>query len=222
MYALVRTDFAAIKQEGITFVLIDMRAPGVTVKPIELISGKSSFCEVFFDDVRVPLANVIGGLNQGWTVAKSLLKHERAAMSKFTEGAAPSHDALAVARHYLSNGGDLLCEPVWRDRLAGLLMDSHAFSLMHQRVAEQAIAREDVSGPASIMKLVQTEQETAKYELLMQLMGHRGLGWEGDAFSDLEREISHAWMLSKTYTISGGSSEIQLNIIARRVLGLPG
>lgn len=222
MYALVRTDFEAVKQEGITFVLIDMRAAGVTVKPIELISGKSSFCEVFFDDVRVPLSNVVGELNKGWTVAKSLLKHERAAMSKFTEGGAPSHDALDVARHYLANEQGALCEPVWRDRLAGLLMDAHAFSLTHQRVAAQAIAREDVSGPSAIMKLVQTEQETAKYELLMQLMGHRGLGWEGDAFSALEREISHAWMLSKTYTISGGSSEIQLNIIARRVLGLPG
>jgi alkylation response protein AidB-like acyl-CoA dehydrogenase len=221
MYALVRTDHAARKQEGISFLLIDMRAPGVTVKPIELISGKSSFCEVFFDDVRVPAANLVGPLNGGWTVAKKLLLHERAAMSKFTEGAAPSHDALEVARPYLFDETGTLREPVWRDRLAGLLMDAHAFTLTHQRVTEEALARMDVSGPSSIMKLVMTEHETAKYELLMQVMGHRGLSWEGDEFSQDEHDICRSWMLAKTYTISGGSSEIQLNIIAKRVLGLP-
>ena len=221
MYALVRTDHTARKQEGISFLLIDMRAPGVTVKPIELISGKSSFCEVFFDDVRVPAANLVGPLNGGWTVAKKLLLHERAAMSKFTEGAAPSHDALEVARPYLFDAAGTLREPVWRDRLAGLLMDAHAFTLTHQRVTEEALARMDVSGPSSIMKLVMTEHETAKYELLMQVMGHRGLSWEGDEFSQDEHDVCRSWMLAKTYTISGGSSEIQLNIIAKRVLGLP-
>ncbi len=222
MYALVRTDNTVRKQEGISFVLIDMKSPGITVKPIELISGKSSFCEVFFDDVRVPARQLVGPLNGGWTVAKKLLQHERAAMSKFSEGAAPSHDALAVARPYLYDEDGTLLEPVWRDRLAALLMDSHAFSLTHQRVKEEAMARMDVSGPASIMKLVQTEQEVAKYELLMQLMGQRGLSWEGDEFSRDEHDICRLWLLAKTYTISGGSSEVQLNIIAKRVLGLPG
>lgn len=222
MYALVRTDASVRKQEGISFVLIDMKSPGITVKPIELISGKSSFCEVFFDEVRVPARQLVGPLNGGWTVAKKLLQHERAAMSKFSEGAAPSHDALAVARPYLYDEDGTLLEPVWRDRLAALLMDSHAFSLTHQRVKEEAMARMDVSGPSSIMKLVQTEQEVAKYELLMQLMGQRGLSWEGDEFSDEEHDICRLWLLAKTYTISGGSSEVQLNIIAKRVLGLPG
>lgn len=222
MYALVRTDTTVKKQEGISFILIDMKSPGITVKPIELISGKSSFCEVFFDDVRVPARQLVGPLNGGWTVAKKLLQHERAAMSKFSEGAAPSHDALAVARPYLYDEDGTLLEPVWRDRLAALLMDSHAFSLTHQRVKEEAMARLDVSGPASIMKLVQTEQEVAKYELLMQLMGQRGLSWEGDEFSRDEHDICRLWLLAKTYTISGGSSEVQLNIIAKRVLGLPG
>ncbi len=222
MYALVRTDTTVKKQEGISFILIDMKSSGVTVKPIELISGKSSFCEVFFDDVRVPARQLVGPLNGGWTVAKKLLQHERAAMSKFSEGAAPSHDALAVARPYLYDEDGTLLEPVWRDRLAALLMDSHAFSLTHQRVKEEAMARRDISGPSSIMKLVQTEQEVAKYELLMQLMGQRGLSWEGSAFSADEHDICRLWLLAKTYTISGGSSEVQLNIIAKRVLGLPG
>lgn len=222
MYALVRTDPSVRKQEGISFVLIDMKSPGITVKPIELISGKSSFCEVFFDEVRVPARQLVGPLNGGWTVAKKLLQHERAAMSKFSEGAAPSHDALVVALPYLLDEDGALIEPVWRDRLASLLMDSHAFSLTHQRVKEEAMARRDVSGPSSIMKLIQTEQEVAKYELLMQLMGQRGLSWEGDDFSGDEHDICRLWLLSKTYIISGGSSEIQLNIIAKRVLGLPG
>ena len=222
MYALVRTDTTVKKQEGISFVLIDMKSPGVTVKPIELISGKSSFCEVFFDDVRVPARQLVGPLNGGWTVAKKLLQHERAAMSKFSEGSAPSHDALAVARPYLYGEDGTLLEPVWRDKLAQLLMDSQAFALTHQRVVEQGMARMDVSGPASIMKLVQTEQEVAKYEFLVQVMGQRGLSWEGDEFSADEHDIGRLWLLAKTYTIAGGSSEVQLNIIAKRVLGLPG
>ncbi len=221
MYALVRTDTKVRKQAGISFVLIDMRSPGVTVKTIELISGKSSFCEVFFDNVRVPLRQLVGPLNGGWTVAKKLLQHERAAMSKFSEGGAPSHDALEVARPYLFDDGGALREPVWRDRLAGLLMDSHAFALTHRRVQESALAGLDVSGPAAIMKLVQTEQEVAKYELLAQLMGQRGLGWDGDEFTRDEHAIGRSWLLAKTYTIAGGSSEVQLNIIAKRVLGLP-
>ncbi|RJG19012.1 acyl-CoA dehydrogenase family protein [Massilia cavernae] len=221
MYALVRTNNTARKQDGISFLLIDMHSPGVTAKPIELISGKSSFCEVFFDNVRVPAENLVGALDGGWAVAKQLLQHERAAMSKFTEGGAPSHDALAVARPYLYDADGVLREPVWRDRLAGLLMDAHAFTQTHRRITEEAAARMDVSALGAIMKLVMTEHEVAKYELLMQLMGHRGLSWEGSEFSAEEHDICRAWLLSKTYTIAGGSSEIQLNIIAKRVLGLP-
>lgn len=222
MYALVRTDNAAAsKQQGISFVLIDMHAPGVTVKPIELISGKSSFCEVFFDDVRVPADAVVGPWNGGWSVAKKLLQHERAAMSKFSEGSAPSHDILQVAASYVCDADGRCTQPVLRDRIAATLMDSHAFGLTHQRVMEQAMARIDVSGPSSIMKLVMTEQEAAKYELLMQVLGQRALGWEAQGFSTLEHDICRTWLLSKTYAIAGGSSEVQLNIIAKRVLGLP-
>lgn len=222
MYALVRTDSGARKHAGISFVLIDMHAPGVSVKPIELISGKSSFCEVFIDNVRVPLRQLVGQEGEGWAVAKKLLQHERAAMSKFAEGGAPSHDPLAVAKPYLFDAQGQLRSPVWRDRLAALMMDAHAFSLTHRRVTEQAMARQDVSGPAAIMKLVQTEQEVAKYELLTQLMGLRGLSWQGDDFTQDEHDICRQWLLSKTYTIGGGTSEVQLNIIAKRVLGLPG
>ncbi len=221
MYALVRTDPAAKKQQGISFLLIDMKSPGITVKPIELISGKSSFCEVFFDNVRVPQRQLLGKLNDGWTLAKQLLQHERAAMSKFAEGGAPSHDALAVARPYLYDEHGTLREPELRTRLAGVLMDAQALALTHRRLAEEALANIDVKDLAAIMKLVLTEQEVGKYELLVQIMGQRGLGWEGDEFNTDEHEICRQWLLAKTYTISGGSSEVQLNIIAKRVLGLP-
>lgn len=222
MYALVRTDNQVKKQEGISFLLIDMKSPGVSVKPIELISGKSSFCQVFFDDVRVPVRQLVGKEGEGWTLAKKLLQHERAAMSKFTEGGAPSHDALQTALPYLVDADGKVDDPVLRDQLAGVLMDAQAFALTHRRVTEKALARQDVAGPSSIMKLVQTEQEVRKYELLQQAMGLRALGWEGDDFTGDELEVCRAWLRSKSYTIAGGSSEVQLNIIAKRVLGLPG
>lgn len=222
MYALVRTDSSVKKQEGISFLLIDMKSPGVTVKPIELISGKSSFCQVFFDEVRVPVRQRVGKEGEGWTLAKKLLQHERAAMSKFTEGGAPSHDALKTALPYMVDEQGKVNEPVLRDKLAAVLMDAQAFALTHRRVTEKALARQDVSGPSSIMKLVQTEQEVAKYELMEQAMGLRGLGWEGDDFSAEELDVCRAWLRSKSYTIAGGSSEVQLNIIAKRVLDLPG
>lgn len=221
MYALVRTSTEGKKQDGISFLLIDMKSPGVTVKPIELISGKSSFCQVFFDDVRVPVRQLVGKEGEGWSLAKKLLQHERAAMSKFTEGGAPSHDALKTALPYMVDENGHVNEPVLRDKLASVLMDAQAFALTHRRVTEKALARQDVSGPSSIMKLVQTEQEVAKYELLEQTMGLRGLGWEGEDFSAKELDVCRAWLRSKSYTIAGGSSEVQLNIIAKRVLELP-
>lgn len=222
MYALVRTNNDVKKQEGISFLLIDMKSPGVTVKPIELISGKSSFCQVFFDDVRVPVRQLLGKEGEGWTLAKKLLQHERAAMSKFTEGGAPSHDAITTALPYMVDEQGKVTEPVLRDKLAAVVMDAQAFALTHRRVTEKALARQDISGPSSIMKLVQTEQEVVKYELLEEVLGLRGLGWEGDDFSAQELDVCRAWLRSKAYTIAGGSSEVQLNIIAKRVLELPG
>lgn len=221
MYALVRTNPSVRKQEGISFVLIDMRSPGVTVKPIKLISGKSHFCEVFFDNVRVPLRQLVGPLDGGWTVAKALLKHERAAMSKFSEGGTPSLDALALAKRLPRGADDSVLEPELRARLAEVLMDEQAFALTIRRLGEAAMAGIDVRGPSSIMKLVQTEQQVAKYDLLVHLAGQRGLGLDEPAFDPLEHGVCHGWLLSKTFTLGGGTSEVQLNIIAKRVLGLP-
>lgn len=221
MYALVRTDNSGSKQAGISLLVLDMHAEGVQARPIDLISGKSSFCEVFFDSVKVSKDNLIGPLNGGWTLAKKLLQHERSAMSKFGEFSLPTHfDLMAILRDYLPVA-KTVSEVVLEARAQACALDEQAYNLTVQRMGEAARAGQDVGGIASIMKLVHTEQEKTKFEILVDAMGHRALGWDGDEFSSQELAISKAWLLSYTQTIAGGSSEVQLNVIAKRVLQLP-
>lgn len=222
MYALVRTDTRGPKkQDGISLLVLDMHAKGVEARPIDLISGKSAFCEVFFDGVKVPKENLIGPLNGGWTLAKRLLQHERSAMSKFGEFSLPTHfDLMSILDDYLP-ASDTPSDIALRARAQAAALDEQAYSLTVQRMGEAARAGQDVSGIAAIMKLVHTEQEKTKFEILVDAMGYRALGWEGDEFSSQELAISKAWLLSYTQTISGGSSEVQLNVIAKRVLELP-
>ncbi len=222
MYALVRTDSSSPKkQEGISLLVLDMHAEGVEARPIDLISGKSSFCEVFFDNVKVSKDNLIGPLNGGWTLAKRLLQHERSAMSKFGEFSLPTHfDLMSILGDYLPDT-DAPSDIALRARAQACALDEHAYNLTVQRMGQQARARQDVSGIAAIMKLAHSELEKQKFELLVDAMGHRALGWDGDEFSDQELAISKAWLMSYTQTIAGGSSEVQLNVIAKRVLELP-
>ena len=223
MYALVRTDPNAPKHLGISLIVLDMRSPGVSVAPIDLISGKSAFCQVFFDNVKVPKDHLIGPLHGGWTLAKALLQHERRAMSKFGEFSLPNHfDLLELAERYLPPAASSsLAEAGLRARAIATAMDEHAYKLTTQRMGEEMRARQNVSGVMSIMKLVHSEQEKDKFEMLLDLMGHRALGWEGDAFEAEELAVARAWLGSFAQTIAGGSSEVQLNVIAKRVLELP-
>ncbi|MNQ69261.1 hypothetical protein D3C85_838460 [compost metagenome] len=221
MYALVRTDPKAPKHQGISLVVLDMRSPGVSVAPIDLISGKSAFCQVFFDGVKVPKNQLVGPLHGGWNLAKRLLQHERKAMSKFGEFSLPTHfHLLPLIREYLP---DSLApaDQALRARALACAMDEHAYNLTVQRMGEEARASQDVSGLMSIMKLVHTEQEREKFEVLLDALGYRALGWESDQFSTQEQAITRAWLNSFALTISGGASEVQLNVIAKRVLGLP-
>ncbi|UTW12284.1 acyl-CoA dehydrogenase family protein [Marinobacterium rhizophilum] len=222
MYALVRTDNSSgKKQEGISLLVLDMHSEGVEARPIDLISGKSSFCEVFFDGVKVPKENLIGPLNGGWTLAKKLLQHERSAMSKFGEFSLPTHfDLMSILREYLPQARTA-SDHVLEARAQACALDEQAYNLTVQRMGEAARDGQDVSGIASIMKLVHTEQEKTKFEILVDAMGHRALGWDGYEFSAQELAISKAWLMSYTQTIAGGSSEVQLNVIAKRVLQLP-
>ena len=222
MYALVRTDPAAPKHLGISLLLIDMKSPGVTVRPIELISGASKFCQVFFDDVRVPKENLVGPVNGGWTVAKRLLQHEREAMSKMGDLNLPTQcELVPTVRRFLADRAAPGDQAI-RLRAVNCAMDEHAYHLTVARMGQQAKARMDVAGLMSIVKLVHTEQDKRKSAVLIEAMGNRGLGWAGDEFTEDELTTVRQWLLSYTLTIAGGSSEVQLNIVAKRVLGLPG
>lgn len=221
MYALVRTDPKAPKHQGISLIVLDMKSPGVSVSPIDLISGKSAFCQVFFDNVRVPQSQLIGPLNGGWNLGKSLLQHERKAMSKFGEFSLPTHfHLLPLIERYLPDS-QAPADQALRARAQACAMNEHAYNLTVQRMGEEARAGLDISAIMAIMKLVHTEQERDKFEILLDALGYRALGLEGEPFSSQELAITRGWLNSYALTISGGSSEVQLNVIAKRVLNLP-
>ncbi|MEG1038728.1 MAG: acyl-CoA dehydrogenase family protein [Pseudomonas sp.] len=221
MYALVRTDPKAPKHQGISLIVLDMKSPGVSVAPIDLISGKSAFCQVFFDNVRVPQSQLIGPLNGGWNLGKSLLQHERKAMSKFGEFSLPTHfHLLPLIERYLPDS-QAPADQALRARAQACAMNEQAYNLTVQRMGEEARAGQDISAIMAIMKLVHTEQERDKFEILLDALGYRALGLEGEPFSSEELAITRGWLNSYALTISGGSSEVQLNVIAKRVLNLP-
>ena len=221
MYALVRTDPNAPKHLGISLIVLDMRSPGISVSPIDLISGKSAFCQVFFDNVKVPKSQLIGPLNGGWTLGKRLLQHERKAMSKFGETSLPNHfHLLPLLERYLPEPRSAADQALYARALASA-MDEHAYALTVQRMGEEARSGQDVSGLMAIMKLVHSEQERDKFEILLDALGYHALGWEGDAFTSEELAITRSWLNGFALTIAGGASEVQLNVIAKRVLGLP-
>jgi acyl-CoA dehydrogenase len=219
IFCLVRTDPTAKKQEGISFLLIDMATEGISTSPIGLISGESEFCQTFFDNVKVPKENLVGELNAGWSVAKSLLKHERKLMSEMG-GDIPSVEPRAIAPAHVEYVDGKIADPELRRQLVEYDMYMHALGLTHFRGFEERVA--GISGNSvMIMKYVGTEAEKMKGELLLALMGSQGLGWEGDEFSDEQKQALRHWAMSKTLSIAGGTNEIQLNIIAKRVLELP-
>jgi len=224
----VRTDPDVKKQEGITFLLIDMESPGVSVSPISLISGKSPFCETRFDDVRAPVKNVIGEINGGWTVAKALLGHERSMIASLF-GAAPGAKRkaqgsvlAAMARQYVGEDAEgRVADPVLRDEIAQSEMDSKAMALTIQRAGDSAKAGHQPGPESSLFKVYGTELNKRRTELAVRIAGPQALGWEGPGFDDEELQRTRDWLRARGNSIEGGTSEIQLNIIAKRVLGLP-
>lgn len=221
IFCLVRTDPAAKKQEGISFLLIDMDDPGVSVTPIELISGESEFCQTFFDNVKVPKENLVGPLNRGWSVAKALLVHERKLMSE-SGGDSPRKvlSPVPAAREYLEFRDGRIADSHLRNELARYEMRMHAIALTHFRTFEERNASQQSAAPLT-MKYLGTEAEKEKFELLLAILGSRGLGWEGEGFAEEELDTLRMWAMSKAMTIAGGTSEIQLNVIAKNVLQLP-
>jgi alkylation response protein AidB-like acyl-CoA dehydrogenase len=221
IFCLVRTDPVAKKHDGISFILIDMNDLGVRTRPIRLISGASPFCETFIENVRVPVGNLVGKLNDGWTIAKKLLEHERKMIASVGERQRGAERALSeLARTYTGERDGTLADAVLRDRIAQQEMDTRAFRLTQRRAAEEA--KDGSPGPASAMfKYYGTELNKRKFELLLQCAGTQALGWEGEGFAADELRLAREWLRSKANSIEGGTSEIQLNIIAKRVLGLP-
>jgi len=233
MFCLVRTDPRAPKHDGISFILFDLKSPGVEVRPIRLISGASSFCEVFFKDVHAKASNLIGVENAGWTIAKRLLQHERTMLSGgMGGGTAPGRAAAGraaqrrngfadMAKKYLGDADGRIADPVLRDQLAQLELDGLCYRLTTLRSAASAKAGQGPGHTASMFKLYASEMNKRRQELTMSVLGSQGLGWEGEAFDAFERGTTRQWLRSKGNSIEGGTSEVQLNVIAKRVLGLP-
>jgi alkylation response protein AidB-like acyl-CoA dehydrogenase len=223
IFALVRTDPNVKKQAGITFILIDMETPGVTVRPIQLISGASPFCETYFENARVPKANVLGKVNDGWTVAKALLGHERSMIADAFGGATGGRRKTMAehARRYLPEAEGRLADPLFRDEIARNEMDARAFALTVQRARDGAKAGHKPGPESSLFKVYGTELNMRRQELMVRIAGPQALGWEGEGFEEDELSLTRDWLRSRGNALEGGSSEIQRNIIAKRVLGLP-
>jgi alkylation response protein AidB-like acyl-CoA dehydrogenase len=223
-FCLVRTDNSK-KHEGISFLLIDMKSPGIETRPIKLISGNSPFCETFFTDVKVPKENLMGPLNGGWTVGKRLLQFERDGQGGNTRGAsfrgADTRSLDEVAKHYLgTDARGRIADPDLRARVANNMMDATAMRLTVQRMNDDARSNQGPSAVTSIMKNAQVRVNQDRAELLIEIMGTQGLGWEDGNYSQSEIDHTRNWLSGKAQSIYGGSNEIQSNIIAKRILGL--
>ncbi|WP_343060656.1 acyl-CoA dehydrogenase family protein [Quisquiliibacterium transsilvanicum] len=219
IFCLVRTDPKAKKHEGISFLLFDMASPGVSTKPILLISGKSPFCQTFFDDVKVPKENLVHELNKGWTVAKALLTHERnmiGGMGERNKGKVLGQIAAdAVGRDALGR----LDDPQLRARIASFEVDELAFRYAMERSIDLMKAGQANPAFSSVLKYYGSELNKRRNELTMSALGSDGLEWESARSS--EGAAPRDWLRSKANSIEGGTSEVQLNIISKRILGLP-
>ena len=223
-FCLVRTD-PTKKHEGISFVLIDMRTPGVETRPIRLISGESPFCETFFTDVKIPKGNLVGRLNGGWEIAKRLLQYERQNISAgFGEGGSAggaSGDLAQIAKTYVGEDGGRLADQDLRRRITENKMNFQALRQTIARSAAESRAGNGPSATTSIIKYAAAEFAKERSELMVEALGNQGLGWDGEGFSRAEITAVRGWLRTKANSIEGGTSEINLNVISKRVLGLP-
>lgn len=226
IFCLVRTNPQAPKHEGISFLLFSMDSPGVSVKPIEMLNGHSPFCQTFFDDVEVSKIDLIHKENQGWSVAKRLLQHERSGLASLASAdkagplqrIKPSMPLADLAKYYADS--DVIADAALRDEIVVNEMQKRAFNLTQAR----AVAELEANTPGaatSIFKYIEAEYVKDQLELQNRARGTQAFGWEGDAFTREEISMCRLNLEAKSISIAGGSNEIQLNIIAKRVLGLP-
>ncbi|HEY5647451.1 MAG TPA: acyl-CoA dehydrogenase family protein [Pseudomonadales bacterium] len=224
IYCLVRTDFDAAKHDGITFILFDMDQPGVTVKPIRLISGLSPFCETFFDDARASKRQVVGEVNKGWTVAKRLLQYERTSIGGIGGGNQRAITLEELAEQHVGMTDGRIADPSVRAAVTRHRMNDRAYAITMRRSVEEMASGVAPGAVSSMFKYYGTEQNKRRFDLMLDIMGTGGLGTvvaEQNPFSAHSLETTRGWLRSKANSIEGGTSEVQLNIIAKRVLGLP-
>lgn len=218
IFCLVRTNAQAKKHEGISFLLFDMATPGVTTKPILLISGKSPFCETFFSDVKVPKENLVGEVDKGWTIAKYLLTHERDMIGGM--GTTVGRPLGQIAADAVGQENGRLADPLLRADIARYDIDAWAFQTMMERAGDLAKAKQAHPALSSMLKYYGTELNKRRHELLMSAGGSDALEWESDRSQ--HGEAARDWLRTKANSIEGGTSEVQLNIITKRILELPG
>lgn len=219
IFCLVRTDSTAPKHLGISFLLFDMATTGVSTKPIKLISGYSPFCETFFDNVKVPKDNLVGTLNRGWDIAKYLLTHEREMIGGI-DGALNRETVGALAARTLGLHDGRLADGGLRRDVARHDINAWAFAITMERVLDETRAGHGTGALSSMLKYYGTELNKERHELLMSIGGTDALLWE--SANRHEGDAARTWLRSRANSIEGGTSEVQLNIIAKHVLGLPG
>lgn len=221
--ALVRTDRSAAKRNGISFLMLEMDQPGIETRPISLIAGESPFCETFFTNARARKDDLLGELNDGWSVIKRLLQHERQSQTNAPATSAKAEPLQDVAKRYLGTSADgTLTDSDLRSRLADHLMDTAAHELTIARIMTDARGGNvEVSATASILKNSATDVAQGRSELLLEIMGSQGLGWEPGEYSREEAQTVREWLGGKAMSIYGGSYEVQKNIISKNILGLP-
>ena len=225
IFVLIRTDIQAPRHEGISLILVDMDQSGVEVSPIRLISGESPFCETVFNDALAPASDIIGGVNKGWTVGKRLLQYERSTHAGINTSGSQGGRSVAsplpdLVKRYHSDETGRISEPALRSRVLDHQLAFKAQQLTQQRVIQETAA----SAPgfaSSAVKLSNALITQEGDEILVSAMGTQGAGWIGDTFTDDEIDATRNWLKQKSLTIAGGTKEVQMNIIAKRVLGLP-
>ncbi len=223
MFCLVRTNRDVKKQEGISFVLFDMDTPGVTARPVPLITGVSHFCDTFLENVQVPKSNVVGGIDQGWSVAKALLVHERKQMADLESSMPlPRYTVVEYAKHFAqTDAAGNISDAQLRSRLVDHLMRKRLIDLSERRAFEEGMAGTLDMRMTTMFKYAGTEEQKNKGELVVDLLGMAGMEWDPETSDEDMHRVTSEWMMSKSYTIAGGSSEVQLNLIAKKSLGLP-
>ena len=223
MFILVRTNPDAPKHEGISFMLLPMDQPGVEVRPIKLISGNSPFNETFFDDALAAREDLVGELDRGWTVGKRLLQHERSGMESLLQGGTSKGKSKlsSIAKDYIGEADGKIADSAMRDQVLQYEMAQRSLNLTKRRVIQESADGATLGPATSIFKVMSTDLEKIYSDLATSLRGSQGFGWEGDAFTDTELEDMRVLLSSRAASIYSGSNEIQRNIIAKRVLGLP-